>query len=301
LIKLIDQIASEARIGNKVLLEKDLQLHRLLLAISKDKYLSENLVFKGGTCLIKCYLGYYRFSEDLDFTWIKQQDFEKKSQKEIRRIISQETNTILRKIEDIAKKQGIDFKADKTDKRYVEFGGSNKLLTLKIWYKSEVMKTQQFIKIQINFLENIYYPFKTKEAKSIVRNINRKEFEFLFPEYVGLLESPRIKCYDVKEILIEKIRAILTRRGIKARDFIDVYKITITEKIKLEEFSRQIVEKTMFMMRYDKYVQNLKDFRIGKFVLGEEEKLLLEPTGKGFEQFLKEMKLPLLEIVQKLR
>src|SRR5689334_23440242 len=24
--------------------------------------------FRGGTCLVKCYLGYYRFSVDLDFT-----------------------------------------------------------------------------------------------------------------------------------------------------------------------------------------------------------------------------------------
>ena len=29
--------------------------------------MDHRLVFKGGTCLNKCYLGYYRLSEDLDF------------------------------------------------------------------------------------------------------------------------------------------------------------------------------------------------------------------------------------------
>jgi len=50
------------------LIEKDLILHQLLLDLSENKFFSENFVFKGGTCLIKCYLGYFRFSEDIDFT-----------------------------------------------------------------------------------------------------------------------------------------------------------------------------------------------------------------------------------------
>ena len=38
--------------------------------------LKENLIFKGGTALKKCYFGNYRFSEDLDLTnnqllWLK--------------------------------------------------------------------------------------------------------------------------------------------------------------------------------------------------------------------------------------
>ncbi|MBW6474015.1 MAG: nucleotidyl transferase AbiEii/AbiGii toxin family protein [Anaerolineaceae bacterium] len=33
--------------------------------------LDKNLVFKGGTCLRKCYFPDYRFSENLDFTAIR--------------------------------------------------------------------------------------------------------------------------------------------------------------------------------------------------------------------------------------
>ena len=51
------------------IIEKDYHLHGLLRAVSQDEYLSEKLAFKGGTCLVKAHLGYYRFSEDVDFTW----------------------------------------------------------------------------------------------------------------------------------------------------------------------------------------------------------------------------------------
>jgi predicted nucleotidyltransferase component of viral defense system len=64
------------------LIEKDLLLQGLLLQLSKSKYFSEKFVFKGGTCLTKAYFGYYRFSEDLDFTWINQKAFEGKPEKQ---------------------------------------------------------------------------------------------------------------------------------------------------------------------------------------------------------------------------
>src|SRR5579864_4572720 len=47
--------------------EKDYVLSWVLYGISQDSKLSEWL-FKGGTCLKKCYFETYRFSEDLDFT-----------------------------------------------------------------------------------------------------------------------------------------------------------------------------------------------------------------------------------------
>jgi hypothetical protein len=43
--------------------EKDMMLHRLLGSLQES--FRSDFLFKGGTCLIKVYLGYYRFSEDL--------------------------------------------------------------------------------------------------------------------------------------------------------------------------------------------------------------------------------------------
>lgn len=48
--------------------EKDYVLGWLLAGINQHPALDEAWVFKGGTCLKKCYFETYRFSEDLDFT-----------------------------------------------------------------------------------------------------------------------------------------------------------------------------------------------------------------------------------------
>ena len=50
--------------------EKDYSLGWMLAGIWNQKELKQNWVFKGGTCLKKCYFETYRFSEDLDFTLI---------------------------------------------------------------------------------------------------------------------------------------------------------------------------------------------------------------------------------------
>ena len=50
------------------IVEKDYVLGWVLAGIFKHPALAGNWVFKGGTCLKKCYFETYRFSEDLDFT-----------------------------------------------------------------------------------------------------------------------------------------------------------------------------------------------------------------------------------------
>lgn len=48
--------------------EKDYALGWLLAGIASDPALFDKWIFKGGTCLKKCYFENYRFSEDLDYT-----------------------------------------------------------------------------------------------------------------------------------------------------------------------------------------------------------------------------------------
>jgi predicted nucleotidyltransferase component of viral defense system len=50
------------------IVEKDYVLGWLLAGIHAHPDLADSWVFKGGTCLKKCYFETYRFSEDLDFT-----------------------------------------------------------------------------------------------------------------------------------------------------------------------------------------------------------------------------------------
>lgn len=60
-------VADETGLTPRVV-EKDYVLGWLLAAINANSAISNTWVFKGGTCLKKCYFETYRFSEDLDFT-----------------------------------------------------------------------------------------------------------------------------------------------------------------------------------------------------------------------------------------
>jgi len=64
------EITSVATLKNvvKSTIDKDWALGHFLDAIFTIQDIRERLIFKGGTCLRKCYLPDYRFSEDLDFT-----------------------------------------------------------------------------------------------------------------------------------------------------------------------------------------------------------------------------------------
>jgi len=63
----LDQRVREWSLRHGVV-EKDYVLGWLLWGIGSHARLSDTWVFKGGTCLKKCYIETYRFSEDLDFT-----------------------------------------------------------------------------------------------------------------------------------------------------------------------------------------------------------------------------------------
>lgn len=59
---------AEAQRLNPHVVEKDYALGWALAGIFAHEELADSWVFKGGTCLKKCYFETYRFSEDLDFT-----------------------------------------------------------------------------------------------------------------------------------------------------------------------------------------------------------------------------------------
>jgi predicted nucleotidyltransferase component of viral defense system len=63
----LQQLRSEWSLDLGVI-EKDYVLGWLLAGIAQHPALSETWIFKGGTCLRKCYYETFRFSEDLDFT-----------------------------------------------------------------------------------------------------------------------------------------------------------------------------------------------------------------------------------------
>jgi len=282
---LIVYLANTLNIKNQVLLEKDVLLHRILLRLMKTSF-KENYAFKGGTCLTKCYLGYYRFSEDLDFTFIHQKEFEGLSQKAIRKILSKKINIVLEQIVSITKGLGFDFKPDKSDSRYVMLGGNNKFVTFKLWYNSVSSIKEEFIKVQINYYELLINDIIKTSAHSLFSSISKEEIELLQPEYVDLTKDVELMAYSLDEILLEKVRAILTRRGTKSRDYIDSYLIKKKTNMDFKKEEENILRKIKFMLIYDKYLQNISVIKPENLILGEEENLLLEPLDKNFKKFL---------------
>jgi predicted nucleotidyltransferase component of viral defense system len=164
--ELVDYVAEKTGVRETALVEKDMLLHLLLKELTADPYFRENYVFKGGTCLIKCYLGYYRFSEDLDFSYAQQDEFEGKSENQIRRQLSTEIGGLAKKLEAISVKLGLEFKADKQDRHYMEFGGSNKFATFKVWYESAEINVRKFVKIQVNYVEKFSFSSRYQRLKT---------------------------------------------------------------------------------------------------------------------------------------
>jgi predicted nucleotidyltransferase component of viral defense system len=298
----VNEVARSHKIKRADLIEKDLILHQVLLDLSKNKFFHDNFAFKGGTCLAKCYLDYFRFSEDIDFTWKNQSVFESKSQKEVRRHLSTVIDSIGELFEEIAKARGLDFRCLKDDRNYVELAGGDKTCTFKVWHLSEVLSRKSFLKVQMNFVEKICYPFKSAGLKNLISR-SPEELALLFPEYQEYTQKIACDVYDPAEILAEKIRAILTRRGTKARDFLDVYLINKTFGIPLDDIFSCIIEKTNFTLDlYARYRENLEEKRptilSTPFSWGEEQGLLLkEIDEKDFYKFIEKLKAFLKKVI----
>ncbi len=290
----IDEIGRLIDFPKKDLIEKDIKLHNILLALSNDKFFSDNFLFKGGTCLIKSYMGYFRFSEDIDFTWKDQEIFNGMSQQRIRKYLSRLIDKTGKIFEDMVKVQGFEFIIDKGNERYVELGGSNKMATFKLWYDSEILVHPMFIKVQFNFVELLKYPECKTELQSLLEGRHSKDLKKFFSyEYENYSTSIPFRIYDHREIMCEKVRAILTRKGTKARDFLDIYLITKKFDENISEYRSQIIEKTRFSLdMYKKYRSNFKEkielIRSKEiFEWGKEKELLLKEIDEiEFNRFI---------------
>ncbi len=219
------------------------------------------------------------------------------SSKELRRFLSaiiDKTGTLL---EATAKSFGLDFLSDKSDRRYIELGGSNKIVTFKLWYDSVILKHEAFLKIQINFVEKLLFPPANRTFGSLISSKDHEDLGLFFPEEYGIfVREITFPAYDLREILCEKGRAILTRKGSKARDFVDLFMISQDLHIVPDDFKSEIIEKTVFSLSlYKKYRENLavkkELFSLGDYFEWGAEKdfLLCEIPMEKFYNFVKDV------------
>ncbi len=157
-------------------------------------------MFKGGTCLKKCYFESYRFSEDLDFTVT---NLDKISPKLLNSIFS-----------DIAEwiydNSGIELMLDRSN--FVEYQNPRENISCqgKIFYRGPITPSapQQIPRIKLDISTD-----ELLVEKPVMRKITHP-----YSDYQD--EFFKIYCYSYAEVFAEKIRALAERT--RPRDLYDV-------------------------------------------------------------------------------
>jgi predicted nucleotidyltransferase component of viral defense system len=178
--------------------EKDYVLGWVLAAIAQHPETSEQWVFKGGTCLKKCYFETYRFSEDLDFSLLPDAAYDAES-------LSQ----TLREIVEIAHElSGITFPDDLVSvKTRVDKLGRG-TFEGKIGYSGPLGFTRSLPRLLFDLTRN--------EAV-----LAEPELRSVFHPYPDSLpEGTAVPAYSIEELFAEKTRALFERT--RPRDLYDV-------------------------------------------------------------------------------
>ena len=243
-------VAEKSGIRKPSLIERDVLIHGILRELNST--FGDTYLFKGGSCLVKCYFSYYRFSIDLDFTWRRQEAWRNLGKKGLRRKLVEQAEKFASALERIAHGMKLDFRCDLKNKNYVEFGSGSRMVTFKLWKGSEL------IKIQVNFVERILFPHRNTVAKTLLTGIEIGDDEkAYFHEFLEFYQPVKVSAYSLEEILCEKIRAILTRQAMKLRDVYDVFMIR-KAGVRIANLKEEILEKIRFAMRFKKYRTALK-------------------------------------------
>ena len=230
------------------LIEKDYYLTLFLQKLSDENI--SNLIFKGGTCLNKCYLGFYRLSEDLDFIYNK--DFRNVSITQLKLLLDELRTKLKKIILEVGFKYSGKFGQDWN---MIKINGKVSGLVLFANYNSQITKKEEQIKIEISFRNKLVQPI----SKQIINH------EFIDVLGVEILPKNKVmNCISLVENFAEKYRALFTRPIIAVRDLYDIYYILINKSIKIDtEFKNLVLlklneTKNLTISDLDQLINNLK-------------------------------------------
>lgn len=220
---------AEAQNVPKSTIDKDWVLGHFLDAIYSVIECREKLVFKGGTGLRKCYFPNYRFSEDLDFTSIDPSFvLDKKLLLRITDIITERTEVPLY-IQEISE---LRFNDQLTGyKAIVKFWGADHSSNQA---PPPVERWNTSVKIEVILYELMIFPIENKEV---------------FHPYSDKLSETQltVPCYSLREVLAEKLRALIQRSYTAPRDFYDIWYLSkIQDSIDWSEIKSAFHEKMKF-------------------------------------------------------
>lgn len=174
--------------------EKDYVLGWLLSGIGSDPRLGAHWVFKGGTCLKKCFVETYRFSEDLDFTVLAGGP-----------LMEEELLPVLTEILDgIEQETGISLLARPPMIRLRPDGRSAEG---RIYYRGpRGAPGEAKVKLDLTYDETVVEPPVSRQIAH--------------PYGDELPGDATVQCYSFAEVFAEKLRALVQRT--RPRDLYDV-------------------------------------------------------------------------------
>ena len=178
------------------IVEKDYALGWLLAGIGRHPELGDSWVFKGGTCLKKCYFETYRFSEDLDFTLLQPEQLD--------------STFLQRAFSEIAEwiydQTGLELPAENRTFEVYETHGKPAAQG-RIGYRGPIAPRGDLPRVKLD-LTNDECVVLTPVKKIVHR------------PYSDCGETAEISSYGYEEIFAEKLRALAER--LRPRDLYDV-------------------------------------------------------------------------------
>lgn len=201
----IRRISAATRVDPMVV-DLDYSLGWFLLGMRKTSTSLGGLLFKGGTCLRKCYFHDYRFSEDLDFTATKYlspadiEDWVKKS------------------VDWVSNYDGPDFHVQPIHFEVVDDEYGNESYQARIYYRGPLRwgGSPRTVKLDITRAEAILLP------------VNEKQIIHSYSDQASFADI-NLPCYSLEEVIAEKIRAVGgQRRFAVSRDLYDIYNLIST-------------------------------------------------------------------------
>jgi len=180
--------------------EKDYVLGWLLAGIYQHPALRENWVFKGGTCLKKCYFETYRFSEDLDFTL--------RNPSHINEVFLQETFASI--AEWVYENSGIEIPVDRTVFEIYKNPRGVESCQGRIYYRGPATPAGK------HAMPRVKLDLTMDEVLVEAPNLTPVRHDYSDHPEGGI----RIQSYSYVEVFAEKIRALKERT--RPRDLYDV-------------------------------------------------------------------------------
>jgi len=180
------------------LIEKDYFCSVLLQYLAKA---NGSLIFKGGTCLAKVLVDFYRLSEDLDFVIPMDVDSTRAER-------SRQAAPLKTAIDSLPKQLPV----FRLDRPLIGANYSTQYLAA-VKYTSLVSGQSDTIKLEIGLREPLMLPKTHGRARTILLNPSSGE---------SLVEQLDLRCISRLEAFAEKFRAALSRREVAIRDFYDL-------------------------------------------------------------------------------